>query len=336
MHDMNSKREMETAELLKLENIKKYFELKGGFTSRSKGIIKAVDMVNLQVKHGDIYGVAGESGCGKTTLGYIAGGLVPQTEGNIYWKGNILNGRNKNKVNTADIQFIFQDVSGSLNPKWMVKDIIEEPLEILGSIPSRLRKEKVKQLMQEVGLTLEYLDAYPHELAGGQRQRVVIARAISIMPKLVICDEPFSALDVSVQAQIINLLLKLKEKYDLTNLIISHDLALLEYLCNRIAIMYLGVVVEKAFPAGKLFENPIHPYTKGLIKSYLFADPHRQRIGNMEVLRGEVSNPVNLPTGCRFHPRCINREKQCSETEPILRQLEPGRQVACHLAEAFY
>jgi oligopeptide/dipeptide ABC transporter ATP-binding protein len=323
-----------SVELLRLENIKKHFELKGGFASRSKGTIKAVDNVTISVNQGDVFGLVGESGCGKSTLGYIAAGLLTKTEGHIYWKGKELNSEsNKERVTASDIQIIFQDVSGSLNPKWMVKDIIEDPLVVMGHSSSRQRKEIVKEIMSQVGLTLEYLDAYPHELSGGQRQRVAIARAIITNPKLIICDEPFSALDVSVQAQIIHLLLRLKEEHDLTYMIISHDLALLEHLCNSIAVMYLGVVVEEAMPANKLFENPIHPYSKGLIDSFLFPDPHRQRIGTMEILRGEVPSPVKPPPGCRFHPRCRFQEQRCREEAPILRELEPGRQVACHLAE---
>lgn len=315
--------------VLRAENIVKHFELKGGFFARSKGVLKAVAGVSFQVRQGDIYGLVGESGCGKTTLGYIAGGLLESTQGSI-----CLNGEDMNEcrltITPADIQFIFQDISGSLNPKWMIRDIIAEPLANLGKSPES-RKEMVETFIQHVGLSHEYLDAYPHELSGGQRQRVSIARAMVTHPKLIICDEPFSALDVSVQTQIINLLLKLKKQFGLTYLMISHDLALMEYMCNCIAVMYLGKIVEEAVPARGLFANPLHPYSQGLLSSFLYPDPNKQRIENIEVMVGEVPNPVHPPDGCRFHPRCKSRMKICSHEEPLMRQVEPGRQVACHL-----
>ncbi|MEW6188261.1 MAG: ABC transporter ATP-binding protein [Thermodesulfobacteriota bacterium] len=318
------------SEILKLKSIKKYFVLKGGFFSKIKGTLKAVDGVTLTINQGDIFGLVGESGCGKTTLGYVAGGILPPTEGTITFLGQEVDGL-KGGLTARDVQFIFQDISGALNPKWMVKDIIAEPLAIIGQ-PPRIRREKTEQFMEQVGLTLEYLDAYPHELSGGQRQRVSIARAMVTNPKLIICDEPFSALDVSVQAQIISLLLRLKKEFDLTYLIISHDLALLEYMCNAIAVMYLGEVVEEAIPADRLFSNPLHPYSKGLLESFLFADPNKQRIDMIEILTGEVPNPILPPSGCRFHPRCKQAQDFCRKHKPLLRQIEPGRRAACHLA----
>lgn len=315
--------------VLRLENIEKTFELKGGFFSRSKGTLKAVAGVSLNVRKGDIYGLVGESGCGKTTLGYIAGGLTKPTQGMICLNEQDID-QCRMDITAADIQFIFQDISGALNPRWMIKDIIAEPLTNL-RIPPQRCLEKAEEFLTHVGLTPEYLDAYPHELSGGQRQRVSIARAMVTNPKLIICDEPFSALDVSVQSQIISLLLRLKKQFGLTYLIISHDLALMEYMCNKIAVMYLGKMVEKASPAGNLFSDPKHPYSQGLLQSFLYPDPNKQRIDRMEVMSGEVPNPVRPPDGCRFHPRCKNRLKVCSQQEPLMREIEPGRQVACHL-----
>lgn len=318
------------SDILNLKNVKKHFVLKGGFFSKIKGTLKAVDGVTLKIKQGDIFGLVGESGCGKTTLGYVAGGILPSTEGTITFQGREVDG-GKGRLSASDVQFIFQDISGALNPKWMVKDIIAEPLAIIGR-PLRERKEKTEKSMEQVGLTLEYLDAYPHELSGGQRQRVSIARAMVTNPKLIICDEPFSALDVSVQAQIISLLLRLKKEFDLTYLIISHDLALLEYMCNAVAVMYLGEIVEESIPADRLFSAPLHPYSKGLLESFLFADPNRQRIDLIEILTGEVPNPILPPSGCRFHPRCKWVQDLCRTHKPLLRQIEPGRRAACHLA----
>lgn len=315
-------------EILRLENIKKTFPLKGGFFSKIRGTLKALDGVSLTVHQGDIFGLVGESGCGKTTLGYVAGGVLPPSEGRVFFQGKEMGGR-QGRFSTRDVQFIFQDVSGSLNPKWMVREIIAEPLAIIGESRER-RRQNTKSIMERVGLNLEYLDAYPHELSGGQRQRVSIARAMISHPRLVICDEPFSALDASVQAQIITLLLELKKEFDLTYLVISHDLALLEYLCDAVAVMYLGEVVEEAVPADQLFAEPLHPYSRGLMESFLFADPERQRIDRMEVLFGEVPNPILPPAGCRFHPRCNRVQEVCKKHRPFLRRVAPGRRVACH------
>jgi peptide/nickel transport system ATP-binding protein len=317
-------------EILRLKDIKKYFPLKAGFFSRIQGTLRAVDGVSLNVRRGEIFGLVGESGCGKTTLGYVAGGLLPPTEGRIFFQGRDMTD-GKGRYSAEEVQFIFQDISGALNPKWLVREIIAEPLAILGEAP-RERRKKTEAMMERVGLTPECLEAYPHELSGGQRQRVSIARAMVTRPRLVICDEPFSALDVSVQAQIIRLLMELKGEMDLTYLIISHDLTLLEYLCDAVAVMYLGEVVEEAVPAERLFAEPLHPYTKGLLDSFLFADPNRQRIDKMEILAGEVPNPIFPPEGCRFHPRCKWAEAFCKKHKPLLRSVGAGRRVACHLA----
>jgi oligopeptide/dipeptide ABC transporter ATP-binding protein len=265
-------------------------------------------------------------------LGYIAGGLLKPTKGSICLNQQDI-GQCRMNITAADIQFIFQDISGSLNPKWLIKDIIAEPLINLKT-PKQLCEKMSEKFMEHVGLSAEYLDAYPHELSGGQRQRVSIARAMVTNPKLIICDEPFSALDVSVQTQIINLLLKLKKKFGLTYLIISHDLALMEYMCNSIGVMYLGKIVEEALPAKHLFKKPLHPYSQGLLKSFLFPDPNKQRIDQIEILAGEVPNPVKPQTGCAFYPRCKHRMKICSHQEPLMREVESRRRVACHLFSA--
>ncbi|MCI0414769.1 dipeptide ABC transporter ATP-binding protein [bacterium] len=319
--------------LLEIRNLVKHYSLKRGLFSRVSGILKAVDGVSFEVKQGETFGLVGESGCGKTTLARCVVRLIEPTSGEIFFDGqNIIKLPQEEMRRTRRrLQMIFQDPYGSLNPRMSVKRIIEEPLVIhkIGTKPGRL--EQVVELMKMVGLDPEYRKRYPHEFSGGQRQRIGIARALALHPELIVADEPVSALDVSVQAQIINLLKELQEKLRLTFLFIAHDLSVVQHFSDRIAVMYLGKIVELASSTA-VFQQPYHPYTRMLLNSVPVPDPNARR--KKEILKGEVPSPVDVPAGCRFHPRCPVAVEQCKSEEPQLRQITPDHWAACHLAEA--
>lgn len=316
--------------ILDAKNIKKYFPIKKGLLLREVGQVKAVDDVSLTVRKGETLGLVGESGCGKSTLGRTLIRLYEPTAGEIHFQNeNFLKlGGEQLRQSRRNIQMIFQDPYASLDPRMTVGQILLQPFEIHNHLDPKDRPARVKELLELVGLKASHVNRYPHEFSGGQRQRICIARAIALDPELIICDEPVSALDVSIQAQILNLLKDLQEKLNLTYVFISHDLSVIEYFCDRIAVMYLGKIVELA-PRDELFKNPKHPYTHALISAI-----PQVGVGKKEMkksLSGEVPSPINPPTGCTFHPRCSQKMDVCSQKIPTL--LGQTHQTACWLYE---
>jgi len=315
--------------LLDVKELKKYFPVGGGFLRQNRGFIKAVDSVDLWVEKGETLGIVGESGCGKSTLGYCILRLEEPTSGQVVFEGENLLALNKMSMRRRrrDMQIIFQDPYSSLNPRKTVGQIIGEGFQIHGLLTPKERRESVMDLLDIVGLLPEHFHRYPHEFSGGQRQRICISRALALNPKLVIADEPVSALDVSVQAQILNLLVSLQNRFRLTYLFISHDLGVVHHFCDRIAVMYLGQIVESA-PTRILYAEPRHPYTASLLSAVPVANPLKKR--NRIRLEGDVPSPVHTPSGCRFHPRCPYRQPICSEKQPMQTRIDPRRHVACH------
>ena len=302
---------MKNKPLLEIKNLKKYFSLNGG-----KGKVRAVDDVSFQVQKGETFGVVGESGCGKSTLGRVILRLIEPTHGQIFLEGEPicdLNFRNLRKKRKK-MQMVFQDAMASLDSRQKIGNIIAEPLLVHGMGSKKERRQIVKNLLLKVGLDPDAMDRYPHEFSGGQRQRICIARAISLNPQLVIADEPVSALDVSIQSQVLNLLVDLREEFSLAYIFISHDLAVVEHICNRIAVMYLGQIVEMT-DTEELFENPVHPYTRTLLSAIPRPDPAKRGKRRI-ILQGDIPNPSNVPDGCRFHTRCPNVMDQCKKEMP--------------------
>ena len=315
--------------LVDIRGLRKHFPVKGSPISGRKSAVKAVDGVDLAVYRGETLGLVGESGCGKTTLGRLVVRLETPTSGEILFEGeNILGyGGEKLKAFRREVQMIFQDPYSSLNPRRSAGSTIGEPLLVHGISAGRERDEEAARLMEKVGLTREQMGRYPHEFSGGQRQRIGIARALALRPKLIIADEPVSALDVSIQAQILNLLRSLQREFELTYLFISHDLSVVEHMSDRVAVMYLGKIVELAASAD-LYNRPLHPYTQVLISAIPVADPGRMsrrlRTG------GDVPSPIDPPAGCAFHPRCSRSTDACRDAVPALVEWEKGHFVACH------
>ncbi len=322
-----------TENLLEINNIKKYFPVKSSMFTQRKGYVRAVDGVTLSIKKGETLGLVGESGCGKSTLSRAILRLIEPDEGEILLEGqNILNLSGEKLRNIrSQMQMIFQDPFGSLNPRMTIGEIVRSPFDIQNVLTYQERMEKVKELLRLVGLSPKDVNRYPHEFSGGQRQRIVIARAIALNPKLIICDEPVSALDVSIQSQILNLLADLQEEFGLTYLFISHNLSVVKYVSDVIAVMYLGKIVEIA-EADELYEFPKHPYTQALLSAIpvIASEKKRQRI----ILSGDVPTPLNPPEGCRFRTRCWRATNICKEKEPQLTSPDGNHLVACHLYDS--
>ena len=315
--------------LLEIRDLKKYFPVGDGLFSRKKGNVKAVDGVNLTINEGETLGLVGESGCGKSTLGRTILRLIEPTSGEVFFHGKNLLALPARELREMrrEMQIIFQDPYASLNPRMRVGDIIGEGLEIHKLARGKAKRDRIMELLHQVGLREDHYPRYPHEFSGGQRQRIGIARALAVSPKFIVCDEPVSSLDVSIQAQIINLLQELQEKMHLTYLFISHDLRVVEHISHRVAIMYLGKVVEIA--AGEtIYRDAKHPYTRALLSAVPMPETSRKK--ERIVLEGDVPSPVNPPSGCTFHPRCAYRQPLCSEMEPPL-DFADGHGVSCHV-----
>ncbi len=320
--------------IVKVHQLVKHFPVTQGLLiERQVGTVKAVDGISFDIQPGETLGLVGESGCGKTTAGRTILALYPITSGEVQIAGISVHKANRDQLRTfrRKAQMIFQDPYASLNPRWTVSAIIGEPIRVHKIIRSEQeRDERVKELMLLVGLSPRLINRFPHEFSGGQRQRIGIARALASEPEFIVCDEPISALDVSIQAQVVNLLEDLQDTLDLTYLFIAHDLSMVRHICSRVAVMYLGVLAELA-EKDELYEHPLHPYTQALLSAVPIPNPKKDRARRRVILAGDVPSPLNPPKGCRFHPRCPIAAPICSEEEPIWREAEPGHWVSCHL-----
>ncbi|MEV8066145.1 dipeptide ABC transporter ATP-binding protein [Streptomyces sp. NPDC085995] len=323
--------------LLKVTGLTKHFPIKKGILQRQVAAVKAVDGIDFEVRKGETLGVVGESGCGKSTMGRVITRLQDPTGGTIHFEGQDITRLNAGQMRPLrrDIQMIFQDPYGSLNPRHTIGSIVSAPFRLQGVTPEGGVKKEVQRLLELVGLSPEHYNRYPHEFSGGQRQRIGIARALALKPKLVVADEPVSALDVSIQAQVVNLMDDLQEELGLTYVIIAHDLSVVRHVSDRIAVMYLGKIVELA-DRTSLYEAPMHPYTKALMSAVPVPDPRRRGQKSERILlKGDVPSPIAPPSGCRFHTRCWKATEICRTTEPQLVELKPGQRVACHHPENF-
>ncbi len=318
--------------LIEIKNLKKYFMKKSGFINKKIDYIKAVDDISFYIKKGETLGLVGESGCGKSTTGRTIIRLYKPTEGEMFYNGVDISTLDKNELMPyrKKIQMIFQDPYASLNGRMTVGDIIGEPLDIHKIATGKERQEIVYDLLNRVGLGKDHASRYPHEFSGGQRQRIGIARALAVKPEFIICDEPISALDVSIQAQVVNMLDDLQYELGLTYLFIAHDLSMVKHISNRVGVMYLGGLVEVSGSA-ELYKDPIHPYTKALLSSIPIPDPDKSEEINRIVLEGDVPSPLNPPSGCKFRTRCKYAMKKCSEEAPELKDIGSEHYVACHL-----
>ena len=340
---MTERHQVDGNVILDVKGLKKYFPIQAGFLRRTVGYVKAVDDVTLYVRQGETLGLVGESGCGKTTAGRSILRLYEPTDGEIWFKSRSMSStgepewidvrqldRQQMKKIRRDITMIFQDPVGSLNPRMTVYEIITEPL-VIHNLVGPDTEAHVIRLLERVGLRPEHIRRYPHEFSGGQRQRIGIARALALNPQMIICDEPVSALDVSIQAQTLNLLNELKSEFNLAYIFVAHDLSVVQYISDRVAVMYVGKIVEMARSAD-LYSHPLHPYTEALISAVPLPDPHRKKARIL--MQGDVADPSNPPPGCYFHPRCQYAQERCRQEVPEFRELRPDHWVACHFAEA--
>ncbi len=320
-----------TDAFLEVTDLKTHFPIEKGFLVKKRvGTVKAVDGIDLTLAKGEVLGLVGESGCGKSTLGRTILQLIPPTAGTVMLAGKnlaALRGEDLRRAR-ADFQMIFQDPYASLNPRMTVYDTLAEAIATHKDVPRRETPRRVSELLARVGLSPRYIRKYPHEFSGGQRQRIAIARALAVEPKLIVADEPVSALDVSIQAQIINLLIRLTREMDLTLIFISHDLSVVKHISDRIAVMYLGRIVEVG-PSVQVFEKPLHPYTKALVSAVPIPDPARERHRKRIILAGDPPSPINPPAGCTFHPRCPYMIEECKAAYPPFVDYTPGRRATC-------
>lgn len=318
--------------LIQVRGLKKYFPItRGILIQREVGAVKAVDDITFDIYRGETLGLVGESGCGKTTTGRTLIQLYKPTDGHVFYEGEDLtetSGKDLRALRKR-MQMIFQDPYASLNPRWTISRIIGEPLTVHKIARGRAKRERVEELLEIVRLNSSYMNRYPHEFSGGQRQRIGVARALASDPEFIVCDEPISALDVSIQAQIVNLLEDLQAEFGLTYLFIAHDLSMVRHICNRVAVMYLGAIVELA-PRDELYGDPLHPYTKALLSAVPIPDPRVTRSRERIILEGDPPSPANPPAGCRFHPRCGMAKEECMYETPGWREVKPGHWLACH------
>lgn len=319
------------APLLRVTDLKVHFPIRAGLFGRQSGVVKAVDGVSFVINAAENFGVVGESGCGKSTVGNAVLRMVEPTAGSVEFDGQVMNSQDINGLRRirSHMQIIFQDPVSSLNPKMTVGESVGEPFYVHQNLRGTELKNRVKALFETVGLQSKYISRYPHEFSGGQRQRLVIARALALRPRLVVCDEPVSALDVSVQSQILNLLVDLQQEMHMAYLFISHDLSVIRHICDRVAVFYLGKIVETA-AAKTLFDSPLHPYTEALMSAIPLPDPVLQRKRKRRVLTGELPSPADPPRGCAFHSRCPEARHVCALEGPLLEEKDPGHWVACH------
>lgn len=319
-------------DLLRVENLVKHYPIRGGLLQRTVAQVKAVDDVSFTVKRGETLGLVGESGCGKTTVGRTILRLIPSTSGKVIFDNKEVFGLNGNEMKALrkDMQIIFQDPYSSLDPRMPIGESVGEGLLVHGMRDTRQRNDAVMEMLKRVGLEDYHAKRYPHEFSGGQRQRIGIARALALRPKFIVCDEPVSALDVSIQAQVLNLLKDLQKDFGLTYLFIAHNLAVVEHISDRVGVMYVGKMVELA-PRDRIFADPLHPYTKALLSAIPMPDPTLKR--DRMILQGDVPSPVNPPSGCRFHTRCPFAVEKCKHEEPAFKELKPDHFAACWVAE---
>ncbi|GKU24600.1 ABC transporter ATP-binding protein [Clostridium folliculivorans] len=318
--------------LIEIKDLKKYFPVKNKFIGSEKKFVKAVDGVSFDIKKGETFGLVGESGCGKSTLGRSITRLYDVTSGDIFFDGTNIAKFSKKEMKQYNkrMQIIFQDPYSSLNPNMNVEELISEPLVLHTDLSNKERTNKIQSLLEMVGLKKTDMEKFPHEFSGGQCQRIGIARAISTNPEFILCDEPISALDVSIQAQVVNMLEDLQKELGLTYLFVAHDLSMVRHISDRIGVMYLGNIIEIS-GSKDLYSNPLHPYTKALLSAIPIADPLKAKASQRQIIEGDIPSPIDVPSGCRFHTRCPYAKPICKEITPQMKEVESGHSVACHL-----